>query len=94
MSESTINIESFDVDGRTIRFKQPLAVRVENKGKRYFCARHDGLNLIASANSRDKIGDEVQNELAFTWIEYVETDEDLSPGAVQLRETFRELVEA
>jgi hypothetical protein len=87
-----INIKSFQIGRVEKRLKDPISVNVVFENDQYIVS-NDVMGLLVAAQSMKSAYNEIQEELAILWSEYVNVDEnELTNGAKQFRNKLIDLV--
>jgi hypothetical protein len=87
-----INIKSFQIGRVEKRLKYPISVNVVFENDQYIVS-NDVMGLLVAAQSMKSAYNEIQEELAILWSEYVNVDEnELTNGAKQFRNKLIDLV--
>jgi len=88
-----MGITSFSVGSRRFTFKEPLMFDNEMIDGQLYMS-YEELNLFVCGSSWTECDDEIREELAMLWEEYViSPDEELSKDAIALKETLLRMVE-
>ena len=92
----TLLIDAFEVDGRTIRFKEPIHLQEQldsDSGSLIFVEYPD-LRMTVFAEFQDDMEELVRDELANKWEWIVESDDDeLTEDALDVKRRFLAIVE-
>lgn len=87
-----INIKSFMIGKVEKHLKDPISVNVIFENDQYIVS-NDEMGLLVAAHSMKNAYEEIQEELAILWSEYVNVDEnELTNGAKQFREKLIDLL--
>jgi hypothetical protein len=80
-------IESVPFKAGILTLKTPLVLKPTlNESKQLLCIEHESLGINVFAFTREKLLDELNEQIAALWIEYVlEDDAKLTPSAVELK---------
>lgn len=90
-----VTIKSFDADGVTHTFKNPItvAVKLDDETKQVYLGTFEKLDLCVYVEHQDEMRQEILDDLAWRWSSIVQADEsELAPDAVAVRRTFLSLV--
>ncbi|WP_163995859.1 hypothetical protein [Pyxidicoccus caerfyrddinensis] len=86
---SPMTFVSIEHDGQEYSLSPPLVLTpsLDEESQQYFVAEHPELHVMVHGRTREKLADELAEQLAFLWREYVETDPStLADDALQLRQ--------
>lgn len=92
----SIEVASFDIDGRTIRFKEPIRLQEQldaDAGSMIYVEYPD-LALVVFAEFQDDMEELIHEELANKWEWIVESDDDeLAEDALEIKRRFLSITE-
>jgi hypothetical protein len=90
---SPILLKTVHWQGREFRFKQPLILqpKLDEESSQLYVVEASELTLLAYAQTREQLLQEIGEQVAFMWDTYVKESEDcLAPDALRLRQRLLE----
>lgn len=91
---SAVYLQEFTVNDETFIFKEGLILNVfRDESGKYLCAALEEHALDIYATNRDELIEDIKEEYAFMWHEYVESDQaTLSAKAKELADNLRSVL--
>jgi len=93
---STIVIQEIPLPEKKLVFKNPLRLvpTMDEESQQLFIAENLDVGLYAFGDTREELIDEINDQIAMMWDEYVKVDvSDLASDAIELREKLREKIQ-
>jgi hypothetical protein len=90
---SPITLKVVQWKGRIFRFTRPVILEPEldEESSQLYVVENTDLSLIAYAQTREQLLQEISEQIAFMWDAYVETSDALAPDALRLRQRLIDL---
>jgi hypothetical protein len=93
---SPITLKVIHCNGRELRFKLPLTVEplLDDESKQLYVVENQELTLLAYAQTREQLLQEINEQFYFMWDSYVNSSEcTLATDALRLRQRLLEVIE-
>ena len=90
---SPITLKVVHSHGRDFRFRQPLTLKpsLDEESQQLYVVEAADLTLLAYAQTREQLLQEIAEQIAFMWDAYVNAvEDDLAADALRLRQRLRE----
>jgi hypothetical protein len=90
---SPITLKTVQWQGRTFRFTRPILLepKLDEESSQLYVVENTDLALIAYAQTREQLLQDISEQIAFMWDAYVETNDILAPDALKLRQRLIDL---
>jgi hypothetical protein len=90
---SPITLKTVHWQGRTFRFTHPILLepKLDEESSQLYVVENTDLALIAYAQTREQLLQDISEQIAFMWDAYVETSDVLAPDALKLKQRLVDL---